>query len=313
MSRILVSVAEGLTGSMVIRNLLTEPLCSRVGSVVAGVTDLKDPNVSKIKDLDAEIQEIDWNRDNMIKAMTGVDAVFFVSDPKKMNEDSVFDDNTKAFIDAAEAAKVKSFLLWSISGCDLEGARHLSRYHAFEKYLDSKTFSHGTCIVRANFYNETLMYYGEMIRKNNIMQLPVSPDARVAPLSLENAGKAAAHILASGSSDAPLGKHTNKRYHITGPERLPVGSFAEAYNRAFDKQVIYKPVPIEQGHADFKSLQNFWKFSDYQIEVLLENWRVISEGHSNFQTEDYTTITGESPMSLEEWYKKMRHMFISVN
>src|SRR5688572_549197 len=182
---ILITGATGTVGNQVVKKLSNLDVKVRAGvhSLIKG-ENLKFPNV--------EVCELKFHKPESLKAVfTGVDRVFMIT---PMTEDQV--EIGKSLIDAAKAAGVKHVVKLSAAGAELEHTIQLGRWHReVEKYLEESGLNY-TILRPASFMQNFVDYYGNSIRKENKIYLPLG-NGKVSFIDARDIADVAACVLTS--------------------------------------------------------------------------------------------------------------------
>ena len=125
---------------------------------------------------------------------------------------------------------------------------------------------------------------------------PVDPTKPFTAVVVEDAGKAAAAILADPQ------KHAGKTY-TTVSDRHTYNDVAAAFSEVLGKEVKYVRVPYE---AAKKALTDLG-IPEWQVTGALELYHLIDSGAPETNLAnlgDFTAITGEQPTTIKSWVGK---------
>ncbi len=117
-------------------------------------------------------------------------------------------------------------------------------------------------------------------------------------VSAADAGEAGATILAN---PAP---HTRLIYNITSP-LYTHAELAAAFTASTGKPVEYVHVPFEATEASFLELG----WPAWRVSGLIEILRAVDLGVAGYAADDFKTITGKAPQTIQEWVESVKSGF----
>ena len=202
--RALVTGATGKQGGAVARLLLDR------GHFVRAVTrHPSSPAATALAQLGAELVPGDLaDRDSMNRAARGVDAVFSMATPFEAGTDVEIRQGTTT-ADAARDAG--AFLLYSSVGDANRhtGIPHFDSKHAVEQHIHS--LGAPATIIGPAYFMENVSYLQAQMR-TNIYPTPLTPDRRLAQISLADIAAVAVTVLENHE------RYTGKRFDISADE-----------------------------------------------------------------------------------------------
>ena len=136
---------------------------------------------------------------------------------------------------------------------------------------------------------------GGIVGQSSIFS-PVDPTKPFATVVVEDAGKAAAAILADPQ------KHAGKSYIIIS-ESHTYNDVAAAFSEVLGKEVKYVRVPYE---ATKKTMTDKG-VPEWLVPLLMQAYQLIDSGSpimNPAKISDFTDITGEQPSTLKSWVRK---------
>ena len=223
---ILVTGANGLAGSAVIREFVQAhvPVRALVRSRAKAQALEAFPTV--------EVVEGDMLRPETLKnALSEVERVLLISSP---NDQMVQTQCT--FIDAAKEAGVRHIIKFSGLTTSPDSPFLFSRQHAeISDYLERSGLD-WTFLRPSQFATEYLREVPTIVA-DGAFYLPFE-DAKLAPVDLEDVGKAAVALLTQTG-------HEGKNYMMSGPEALTMQQVAEQISLAIGKNISYVNVSRE--------------------------------------------------------------------
>lgn len=115
---------------------------------------------------------------------------------------------------------------------------------------------------------------------------------------MQDAGIAAVAILTNPEP------HKNKVYNVCGPSYSYFDA-AEAFTSTLGKTVEYVQIPYEDAEKSF--LDKGWPA--WQVKGLMELYKSIDAGTYDFPINDFKTIVGRRPTTIEEWIEAVKAGF----
>ena len=151
-------------------------------------------------------------------------------------------------------------------------------------------------ILKLPMFVENYWAFKDTIVGQSSIFSPVDPTKPFATVVVEDAGKAAAAILADPQ------KHAGKSYDLIS-ESHTYNDVAAAFSEVLGKEVKYVRVPYE---ATKKAMTDMGA-PEYQVTALTEAYQLIDSGSPVMNPAnigDFTAITGEQPTTLKSWVGK---------
>lgn len=116
-------------------------------------------------------------------------------------------------------------------------------------------------------------------------------EGRAAFVAADDCGRAGAVVLTTDG-------HAGREYAITGPEALSLAEVAERMTAAFGRPLAYNDLPED----DFAGLLTQQGMTREQAEMgVILHMRAFRRGDANLVTGDYAALTGEAPVTVEQW------------
>jgi uncharacterized protein YbjT (DUF2867 family) len=235
------------------------------------------------------VQATMGDKDNLKGALKGVDSLYIVTPGAK--------DRMQLTIATAEAAKeagVKFLLVVSVLTADLTDTVFGAQLSEVEDKVGKLGVPYA--FLRLPFFVENLWGFKDSIVGQGAIYCPVDPEKPYTPIVVEDAGKAAAAILADPS------KHAGKTYNIVS-DRITYNDVAQGFSKALGKEIKYNRVPYEAAKQAFLGMG----LPEWQVDGILELFKLFDSGAPETNVadlSDYEKITGEKPTSLKAWIAK---------
>lgn len=283
---ILVTGATGMFGGSVSDQLVERGVPLRAMTSNPGrAAQLKRPGVDPVV---ADMDRPETLRDVMV----GVDTVFLVSpmdDRVQVREGNV--------LEAAQRAGVR---------------RIVKLYGAVEHHGDPLGSLHDASVdaIRRSGLEWALLSPTSVLETSLLSMIPwieevgavmaSAGEGKVAHAAVADVGRAGAAVLAER-------RENGRNYVITGPELLSLGQLCEILSRVTDRSIPYIDVPDEELE---RLLVEEAGMTAEQAELgVICHFRAWRNGDAEARTDTYRELTGERPITAEEWVGAHREMF----
>jgi uncharacterized protein YbjT (DUF2867 family) len=200
--------------------------------------------------------------------------------------------HARNYLQAAKLANVPFVLVLSMTGSDERRNLFADQFSDIEEELKRLQLP-CWAVIRSNFYAQNLLLYRDQIARGKL-PLPVEQSSKFAPVDAEDVGKAAAEVLANCES------HKGKVYTITGPELLTPQQVADQMKVALGKKIDWTNIPA----AEARTILRSHNVPQAEVQGLLEFYHTVSQGNASWISNDFKTITGSSPTTMHEFFKK---------
>ncbi len=135
-----------------------------------------------------------------------------------------------------------------------------------------------------------LLGQADAIRATNAMW-GTAGEGRAAMVAADDCGRAGAVVMTTDG-------HEGREYAITGPVALSFADIAEALTRVLGREIAYNDLPED----DFKAILAQSGMTEEEAEVgVLLHYRAFRRGDAELVTDDYRTLTGQDPTTIDEW------------
>jgi len=292
---ILVTGAAGRVGSVGFKIV---ELLRRKGFLVRAMVRQLDERSRALEELGAEIVVGDLtNLSDIQRALRGCSRVYFGM--------GVSDSYLEAALNFAVIAKhigveiLVNISQMTVSQMNIEETTesHHQKYHwLVEQVLNWS----GIPVVhlRSTVFLEH-PFFLHSISESNEIRLPFGRGF-TSPISSFDVARVAAKIL-----ESPQG-HAGKVYELTGPKSQDMDGIASEYSKALHHEIKYVDVPIEEWERTFlKSL----KVSPHLANHLLTMAKLHRANRYHRFTNDVEMVTGETPMTIEQWVTNNIQLF----
>jgi NAD(P)H dehydrogenase (quinone) len=289
----LVTGATGETGRYTVQRLLEK------GHAVRALVHKEDERSEALRGTGAEVVVGDLlEHDDAIRATAGTSVAYFCYPVRPGLIQA-----TAYFADAAKRAGLKAVVNLSQISAREDSKSHAARDHWIaERVLDWS----GVPVVhlRPTFFAQWLLYRFSRatIVEDGIIDLPYG-EGRHAPIAAEDQARLIAAILAEPTA------HLGKTYTLHGPTELGQAGIAAAVSEVLGRKISYRPLTIPQYHERLEKaglpefmVQHFCAIAlDYQNGIFSGEDKIIAE------------VTGQSPMTVQEFVTLHRNAFTAVN
>ncbi|CAB9516971.1 Inherit from COG: epimerase dehydratase [Seminavis robusta] len=259
-------------------------LVSRHGDklqIFAGSRDPSKVSMEGVESIKADMGD----KDQLTNVLKGFDHVFLVIPGHH--------ERTKLGLNGLEAAKaagVKHVLLLSVLTAETDTIFG----RQFKPLEDrAKEIGIGYTIIRLPLFMDNYYAHAQSIIDQDTFYVPHAADKKHTPVSVADAGKAAADILASPE------KHTGQTYKLVSPS-FSMNDVAAAFSWARRFPVKMTQVPYEAAKKAFMGMG----FPEWQVDGIMELYKLVDEESSvtnEKKTGDIEHITGEKPMTIDQW------------
>jgi uncharacterized protein YbjT (DUF2867 family) len=291
-NRILVTGAAGRVGA--IGRTVTE-LLSKQGKAVRAMVRNDDERAQSLRNIGAEVVVGDLlDLDSMHKAISGCDAMYFGM--------SVSDTYLAATVNAAAVAKhhgVKAFVNMSqmtLSKMSITETT-ASPQHKLHWLAEQALNWSGLPVVHVRptvfldgFF---LLFTSGSIKESNQIRLPFG-EGKTSPIAAEDVARVVAALLTDPQP------HIGKTYHLTGPQSENMEFYARAYSKALGRTITFQDIPVEPWR-DGLLKQGLPVHLVNHLATMADLHRA---GSYDRMSNDVLTLTGQPPLSLEEFIRK---------
>ena len=247
---------------------------------------LKLPGVTVVK---AEMGTADLK-----ETLKGVDALYIVT-PGVENRASL----TVATAEAAKEAGVKFLLVVSVLTYQLTDTIFGRQLTEIEGKVSALGVPH--CFLRLPLFVDNYWAFKDGIKGSSTIYSPADPEKPYTPVTVVDAGKAGAVILADYS------KHVGKGYRVVS-ERQTYTQVAAAFTAALGREISYVRVPYDAAKQAFMGMG----MPEWQTDGVLELYHLIDNGSPVINVDDlgdFKAITGEEPTDLKTWLAPIAENF----
>ena len=284
---------SGSIGSATVRALSRK--YSDTLNILAGTRDTASEKVASLRSLPGvTILHADMNnKEGLRDLLTGVTSLFIVTPTNGF----------RLAIDAAEVAKasgVKHILTVSVLTVELTDTIYGKQYGELESSVKHLQIPY--TFIRLPPFVDNYWAYKRPIQQNSSFSTPADPTKPFSAVVVEDAGKAAAAIMADPE------KHYGKTYKLIS-NRHTLNELAAAFSQALGKNVKYERISYNDCR---RRLVEVVGFSEEDADGILEIYRLTDEECpmvDDPEMSHFNQITGEKPTSLKEWVNEVTPAF----
>ena len=285
---------SGSIGSATVRALSRK--YSDTLNILAGTRDTASEKVASLRSLPGvTILHADMNnKEGLRDLLTGVTSLFIVTPTNGF----------RLAIGAAEVAKasgVKHILTVSVLTVELTDTIYGKQYGELESSV-IKHLQIPYTFIRLPPFVDNYWAYKRPIQQNSSFSTPGDPTKPFSAVVVEDAGKAAAAIMAEPE------KHYGKTYKLIS-NRHTLNELAAAFSQALGKNVKYERISYNDCR---RRLVEVVGFSEEDADGILEIYRLTDEECpmvDDPEMSHFNQITGEKPTSLKEWVNEVAPAF----
>ena len=284
---------SGSIGSATVRALSRK--YSDTLNILAGTRDTASEKVASLRSLPGvTILHADMNNKKGLRdLLTGVTSLFIVTPTNGF----------RLAIGAAEVAKasgVKHILTVSVLTVELTDTIYGKQYGELESSVKHLQIPY--TFIRLPPFVDNYWAYKRPIQQNSSFSTPADPTKPFSAVVVEDAGKAAAAIMADPE------KHYGKTYKLIS-NRHTLNELAAAFSQALGKNVKYERISYNDCR---RRLVEVVGFSEEDADGILEIYRLTDEECPMLDDPEmshFNQITGEKPTSLKEWVNEVTPAF----
>jgi len=284
---ILITGATGNNGQELVRQLASAG--QRVRALVrnpAKATSLQGPNV--------ELAAGDFDQPATLdSALRGVDKAFLLTPVAER-----FVAWQRAFIEAAQRAKVKHLVKFSGMGAQAGSESELLRLHAETDDVLRHSRVPFT-ILQPNSFHQNMLSSAATIKAQGKFYWPLK-NARQSTVDIHDINAVAARALTDSG-------HEGKTYVITGPEALTFQQVAETLSSVLGRTIDYVDVPLSAA-ADSMRTSGMPEWNVRAVSELLGHF---ASGAAATVTDTVPRLLGRSAISFEQFVKDNRAAFLA--
>ena len=287
---------SGSIGSATVRALSRK--YSDTLNILAGTRNIASEKVASLRSLPGvTILQADMNNKEALRdLLTGVTSLFIVTPTNGF----------RLAIGAAEVAKasgVKHILTVSVLTVELTDTIYGKQYGELESRVKHLQIPY--TFIRLPPFVDNYWAYKRPIQQKSSFSTPGDPTKPFSAVVVEDAGKAAAAIMAEPE------KHYGKTYKLIS-NRHTLNELAAAFSQALGKNVKYERISYNDCR---RRLVEVVGFSEEDADGILEIYRLTDEECPMVDDPEMShinQITGEKPTSLKEWVNEVAPAFKSL-
>jgi uncharacterized protein YbjT (DUF2867 family) len=289
---ILVTGAAGRVGAVGRR--VTELLLKQ-GKAIRALVRNEDQRAQALRDIGAEVVVGDLlDLDSMHKAITGCKTMYFGM--------SVSESYLAATVNVAAVAKhhgVKAFINMSqmtLSEMSITkttpSPQHKLQWLA-EQALNWSALP--VVHVRPTVFLDGffLLFTADSVKQSNQIRLPFG-DGRTSPIAAEDVARVVAALLMNSQP------HIGKVYNLTGPQSENMQFFAQEYSKALGSTITYQDILVEPWRNELLKQG----LPTHLVSHLATMADLHRAGRYDRTSHDVLTLTGQPPMSVQEFVRK---------
>ncbi|KAG9072377.1 hypothetical protein KI688_000147 [Linnemannia hyalina] len=303
--RIAITNVDSWLGSCIAVHLAEklEKKSSKVQIVALACKDNTHADFDKLKKFkNVHIHKVDYNDEKSLeKAISGVSCSILIPE---MTEHRV--KHAKNFLSAMKKEKVKECLLLSVAGAESKdhNLKEIVTFHEIEQMVEE----HCSCylVLRKSIFNQCFFLWSPTVQEKGV-------DRR-----------------------RPL--HKNKKYTLTGPDKITAQGLVQAMNEETGQRVQFKQVSREELKKYLESLKKREDWSEQlnvdrcheiaspesfvaggdhhhmapnesMINLLLDELELIKKGEAGFFSGDLEKILGHQGKSVKDFLHKYKDEF----
>jgi uncharacterized protein YbjT (DUF2867 family) len=288
---ILVTGAAGRVGG--VGRTVTELLLKQ-GKAVRAMVRNEDERAQALRDMGAEVVVGNLlNLDSMHRVIAGCETMFFLM--------SVSGDYLAATVNTAALAKhhgVKAFINMSQMTLTQMSITQTtaSPQHKLQWLSEQALNWSGLPVVhvRPTVFLEGffLIFTSDSVREANQIRLPFG-EGKTSPIAAEDVARVVAALLTDPQP------HIGKIYNLTGPQSEDMHFYAQEYSKALGRTITFQDIPVEPWR-DALLARGLPAHLVHHLATMADLHRA---GRYDRMSDDVLTLTGQAPISVQEFIK----------
>lgn len=289
---ILVTGAAGRVGG--VGRAVTELLLKQ-GKAVRAMVRSEDARAQALRDMGAEVVVGDLlDLDSMHGVIAGCETMYFGM--------SISDAYLTATVNVAAVAKhygVKAFINMSqMTLAQMSIAETTTSPQHKLQWLSEQVLNWSglpVVHVRPTVFLEGffLLLTSDSAKQSSQIRLPFG-EGKTSPVAAEDVARVVAALLTDPQP------HIGKIYHLTGPHSENMHFYAQEYSKALGRTIIYQDIPVEPWR-DALLARGMPAHLVHHLATMADLHRA---GRYDRMSDDVLTLTGQAPMSVQEFVRK---------
>jgi uncharacterized protein YbjT (DUF2867 family) len=289
---ILVTGAAGRIGGI---GRTVAELLLKQGKAVRAMVRTEDERAQTLREMGAEIVAGNLlDLDSMHRAVGGCEAMYFAM--------SISDEHLAATVNAAAVAKhhrVKAFVNLSqmtvsqMSIHETTASPQQKLHWLGEQALNWSGLPvihvRPTVLLEGFF----LIFTSGSVSNSNRIELPLG-NGKTSPVSAQDVARAVTAVLIDPQP------HVGAAYHLTGPQSEDMSFFAQEYSKALGRTIVFKDIPVERWRDGLLERG----LSMHLVKHLTTMADLHRAGGYDRMSDDVLTLTGQAPVSVQEFVRK---------
>ncbi len=140
----------------------------------------------------------------------------------------------------------------------------------------------------------------ESVRESNQIRLPFG-EGKTSPVAVEDVARVIAKLLADPQP------HIGKIYHLTGPQSENMDFFAQEYSKALGRTITFQDIPV----GPWRDALLACGLPAHLVHHLATMADLHRAGRYDRMSDDVLTLTGQVPLSVQEFVRKNAATFIA--
>jgi uncharacterized protein YbjT (DUF2867 family) len=146
-----------------------------------------------------------------------------------------------------------------------------------------------------------LNFTSDSVKNSNQIRLPFG-DGKTSPVAAEDVARVVAALLVNPQP------HIGKTYHLTGPQSENMHFYAQEYSKALGRTITYQDIPVEPWRDTLLA----GGLPAHLVHHLATMADLHRAGRYDRMSDDVLTLTGQVPMTMQEFVKKNASAFAAL-
>ena len=143
-----------------------------------------------------------------------------------------------------------------------------------------------------------LIFTADSVRESQQIRLPFG-EGKTSPVAVADVARVVAALLANPQP------HIGKIYHLTGPQSENMHFYAQEYSKALGRTITYEDIPLEPWRDGLLEQA----LPIHLVDHLTTMADLHRAGRYDRMSDDVLTLTGQRPLSVQEFVKKNASSF----
>jgi len=138
-----------------------------------------------------------------------------------------------------------------------------------------------------------LLFTSDSVKHSDQIRLPFG-EGKTSPIAADDVARVVAALLTNPQP------HIGQIYHVTGPQSENMQFYAQEYSRALGRTITFQDIPVEPWRDGLLKRG----LPGHLVNHLATMADLHRAGRYDRMSDDVLTLTGQAPLSLQEFVRK---------